>query len=212
MQPILKQFQSYLKGLKSSSLSAKPLSPSSVKNYVSDANFFLTWLANQSQSAKPSQPNQPNPANQTNQTRQANQAHQANQTNQTRQANQAHQANQTNQNPIKPSQITPNKCQAYKNFLQENTPPATANRRLSSLRRFTTFLVTTKQLSTDPTQSLSNLKNTTFSTLLNQFETYLKSQNLTPSTIKNYLSDIKNYLLWARKNIKTTDGDLAPRS
>jgi len=276
MQPILKQFQSYLKGLKSNSSSVKPLSHSSIKNYVSDVNFFLTWLANQAnqtrqpnQARQTNQTNQPNQANQANQTRQTNQVNQANQTRQTNQANQVNQANQTrqtnqtnqpnqarqtnqanqanqpnqtrqtnqanqanqanqtrqtnqanqpnqtrqtNQNSIKPNQITPNKCQAYKNFLQENTPPATANRRLSSLRRLTAFLVATKQLSVDPTHSLNNLQNTTFPTLLNQFETYLKSQNLTPSTIKNYLSDLKNYLLWARKNIKTTDGDLAPRS
>jgi len=126
MQPILKQFQSYLKGLKSSSLSAKPLSPSSVKNYVSDANFFLTWLANQSQSAKPSQPNQPNPANQTNQTRQANQAHQANQTNQTRQANQAHQANpKTPSNQVKLPLINARPIKiSYKKILLQLPPTA----------------------------------------------------------------------------------------
>jgi site-specific recombinase XerD len=82
---------------------------------------------------------------------------------------------------------------------------------LSSLRRFTAFLAAAKLLPTDPGQQLKNLTSTTFDSILDQFQTFLKSENLTPSTIKNYLSDVKNYLIWAQENIKTTDGDLAQR-
>jgi len=162
MQPLLKQFQSFLKNSRPNSTTiTKPLTHSSIKNYVSDINHFLSWLAHS-----------------------------------------------IGQKTIKPDHINSKTCQAYKNFLQQKTPPATANRRLSSLRRFTAFLAITQLAPNDPAQALTNLEITTINSLLNNFQNFLHSQNLTPSTIKNYLSDVKHYLLWAQKNSKSTDGDL----
>lgn len=172
MQPLLKQFKSFLKGSQSSaskstspSSTSKPLSQSSIKNYVSDIKHFLTWLNKF-----------------------------------------------TGQKTIKPIHINSKTCQAYKDFLHQNTPPATANRRLSSLRRFTAFLTITKLAPNDPGQDLTNLSATTLDSLLTEFQTFLISQELAPSTIKNYLSDVRNYLLWTRKNIETTDSNLSSRS
>jgi len=112
MQPLLKQFQSFLKNSRPNSTTiTKPLTHSSIKNYVSDINHFLSWLAHS-----------------------------------------------IGQKTIKPDHINSKTCQAYKNFLQQKTPPATANRRLSSLRRFTAFLAITQLAPNDPAQALTNLE------------------------------------------------------
>ena len=86
---------------------------------------------------------------------------------------------------------------------------ATTNRRLSSLRRFGHFLFVTKQLPADPTTTLTNLKNqpksTTIRQIINQYKNHLKDEALSKSTIKNYLSDLNSYLLWAKENYQLTD-------
>ncbi len=86
---------------------------------------------------------------------------------------------------------------------------ATTNRRLSSLRRFGHFLFVTKQLPADPTTTLTNLKihqkSTTIRQILNQYKNHLKAEQLSKSTIKNYLSDLNSYLLWAKENYQLTD-------
>jgi len=270
MQPLLNQFKTYLEGSKSVSSPNQPLSPSSIKNYVSDINHFFTWLSqklnhsagskplsqpspspisiNQStqsnQSVPPQQPTQPQQSTQPSQPVQAKQPitpastkpslssspsspaaasithssptsqspSQTNPQSNKSSASPNHPTVTTNHPPITilPLHITPQICQDYQEFLAA-APPSTANRRLSSLRRLTAFLAAAKLLPIDPGQQLKNLTSTTFDSILDQFQTFLKSENLSPSTIKNYLSDVKNYLLWTQTNIKTTDGDLAQR-
>ena len=201
MQPLLQQFKTYLQQgyepadvtnvtrfvtLKKKSgpnsirperlrISGSDLNFSSIKNYISDINHFLNFV-----SASIQEPE------------------------------------------VKPAHITPAVIKAYQEFLfhssnpaapasRPDSPtsfcsPATANRRLSSLRCFGRFLVNTKTCETDPTQNLTNPAfNPTLAQIITRYQKFLKLENLSKSTIKNYLSDLKKYLLWARNNIKTTD-------
>ena len=194
MQPLLQQFKTYLHLRARSDLNrnarlqaeqgspagersdlAGKISLSSIKNYISDINHFLNFV-----SASIQEPE------------------------------------------VKPAHITPAVIKAYQEFLfrssnpaapasRPDSPtsfcsPATANRRLSSLRCFGRFLVNTKTCETDPTQNLTNPAfNPTLAQIITRYQKFLKLENLSKSTIKNYLSDLKKYLLWARNNIKTTD-------
>ena len=167
-QPLLQQFKSYLEAPKthlaktanitSQTTANNPLSPSSVKNYVSDINHFLNWLTLALKTKT-----------------------------------------------IQPIHITHENITNYQASLQKTIPPATINRKNTSLRRFGEFLKTTKLLPANPTQTLQNNPlRPSLNQVLNKFIIHLKSEKLTPSTIKNYVSDVKNYLLWTQKNSKST--------
>jgi len=192
MQPLLQKFQAYLlkrsdlkKGLslkdlkgsvfkgsvlKGSWISKRTdpigISPSSIKNYVSDINHFLNFVAH------------------------------------------------SIQEPIvQPIHITPTAIKAYSAAAANQLSPSSLNRHLSSLRYFGKFLVAARLLETDPAQNLTNPAfDPTLAQIITRYEKFLTTESLSKSTIKNYLSDLKKYLLWARKNIKTTDESSTARS
>jgi len=179
MQKLLNQYKSYLSkgsapgaslqnapGVKDvptpgADVLSKPLSPSTIKNYISDTKHFLTYLKD------------------------------------------------TYQEPsVKPSHITSVTIKNYLEDTSKTTPKATLKRRFSSLKRFTSFLLTTKLINEDPLKHLkfNNTKKTTSSSkILDTFKAHLKSEGLSNSTIKNYASDVNHYLLWATKNTNITD-------
>jgi len=192
MQPLLQKFQTYLlkrsdlkkglslKGLKGSVFKGSVLkgswiskrtdpigiSPSSIKNYVSDINHFLNFVAH------------------------------------------------SIQEPIvQPIHITPTAIKAYSAAAANQLSPSSLNRHLSSLRYFGKFLVAARLLETDPAQNLTNPAfDPTLAQIITRYEKFLTTESLSKSTIKNYVSDLKKYLLWARKNIKTTDESSTARS
>ena len=192
MQPLLQKFQTYLlkrsdlkKGLslkdlkgsvfkrsvlKGSWISKRTdpiaISPSSIKNYVSDINHFLNFVAH------------------------------------------------SIQEPIvQPIHITPTAIKAYSAAAANQLSPSSLNRHLSSLRYFGKFLVAARLLETDPAQNLTNPAfDPTLAQIITRYEKFLTTESLSKSTIKNYVSDLKKYLLWARKNIKTTDESSTARS
>ncbi len=181
MQPLLQQFQTYLlkgslKGLKGSIFEGSwiskrtdpigpKISPSSIKNYVSDINHFLTFV-----SASIQEP------------------------------------------IVQPVHITPAVIKAYSAAAATQLSPSSLNRHLSSLRYFGRFLLNTKLCEIDPAQNLTNPAfDPTLAQVITRYQKFLTSGSLSKSTIKNYLSDLKKYLLWARKNIKTTDEALSAR-
>ena len=145
LQPLAEAFKSFLEGQKN-------LSASSIANYLSDVNRFLTWLSQSLQ-----------------------------------------------EKIINAGHITAAVCLAYQQFLQNSYPAATANRHLSSLKRFGEFLAATGRAEADPTDKLSSVPATKVKDIMGLYKNYLENQSLSPSTIKNYLSDIKSYLLWAQK-------------
>ena len=174
MQPLVNKFHHFLTG-------GKKLSPSSIKNYVSDINRFLTWLAQSLQIST-----------------------------------------------VKPSQITKATLQTYRHYLIQTANQTTANRHLASLRRFGLFLSKTGLSTDNPSKNLANVdviaylgshpqssiipENNVFKTILRQYRRYLKKQKLSKSTVKNYLSDLNQYLIWAQTDTKTTDSKLVQRS
>lgn len=184
MQPLLQKFQAYLqKGSVLQGLSLKglgfkkgqtllksagegsDLNVSSIKNYVSDINHFLDFVADSIQEPK-----------------------------------------------VQPVHITPAVIKAYSTAAASQLSPSSLNRHLSSLRYFGRFLFNTKLCEIDPAQNLTNPAfDPTLAQIITRYQKFLTTEALSKSTIKNYLSDLKKYLLWARKNIKTTDEVLIAR-
>lgn len=96
-----------------------------------------------------------------------------------------------------------NEAVSYKTYLEDNrTPTKTINRRLSALRRFATFLMEQNLLSLNFMDGVTNsgikkvAKNTTKDDLASDFNKYLQTQEISHTTIKNYLSDIKHFMTW----------------
>ncbi len=89
----------------------------------------------------------------------------------------------------------------YKSYHIENKiPEGTTNRRLSTLRNFGKFLVKSGHLAENPAQLLNNLlkapvKKSTGS-ILGEFEVHLKEEGVSKATLKNYLSDVRQFLAW----------------
>lgn len=87
--------------------------------------------------------------------------------------------------------------------------PATAERHLASLKRFGKWLAESGQADADPTAILNSLRiDPTMDQLVRDFKNELVRQKLSTSTIKNYVSDVNNYLLWAVQHVKLTDNNL----
>lgn len=114
---------------------------------------------------------------------------------------------------LTPAHITAASVLSYRDYLNNSRQTLSAkNRYLSSLRRFGHFLFTTKLSDTNPASHLvsaqSALSHTSASQILAEFKHDLNKQNLSESTIKNYLSDVKQYFRWvmvSMSNHKITD-------
>ncbi len=110
------------------------------------------------------------------------------------------------------NQLTSAVFQNYANFVsaaQNQIHPATAQRYFSSLRRFGEFLKATGLAASNPAAEIKPTTiNLTIDQVLNDFRNELIRQKLSPSTIKNYVSDVSHYLQWAKEYIKTTGVDL----
>ena len=94
------------------------------------------------------------------------------------------------------------------------TPANTTARRLASIRRFSTFLHVKFSISPsyrarpyrDSNPSRPGPDDTT--KILDQFKTYLEKDQKTPSTVKNYLSDLHHFFLWTANQTPFTDQNL----
>lgn len=163
MQPLTAQFKNYL-----AKQTTPRLSPATLKNYVSDVEQFLAWLASQLQ-----------------------------------------------EDTIQPIQLTATVFQNYGHYLnaaQNRVCPATAERYLSSLKRFGKFLYNSKRTGSNPAENLAaGAIDPSLDQVLKEFKNELTRRNLSPSTIKNYVSDVNHYLLWAKEYIKITDSNLLVR-
>lgn len=88
----------------------------------------------------------------------------------------------------------------YKNFLSLNRVcQKTANRRLSTLRKFCSFCISQGWLNSNPAKKVVNIgkKENPVEKTLTKFKLSLKSEGVSKVTIKNYLSDIRQFLTWA---------------
>lgn len=97
------------------------------------------------------------------------------------------------------SYITKEVTSRYKNFLSVNRiPPKTINRRLSTLRKFCSFCIAQGYLQENPAKHITNVgkKKDPVEEILKKFNKALEEEGTTNVTIKNYLSDIKQFLIW----------------
>ena len=95
----------------------------------------------------------------------------------------------------------------YRDYLTKNDiSPKTINRRLSSLRHLSHFLILSQISDSDFMEGISNVsisiskKNFLLHPLLPQFQKELEDQKVSKNTIKNYLSDIRHFLNWIETN------------
>lgn len=99
--------------------------------------------------------------------------------------------------------LTPQLIAIYKGYHLENKiPEKTVNRRLSTLRNFSRFLLSEGLISQDPTSTISNLKQEPDSreriiALIEEFKANLEEEKMSKVTIKNYLSDVRHFLNWS---------------
>ena len=112
---------------------------------------------------------------------------------------------------IQPLQLTARVFSDYAAWLndpQNQIYPASAERYLSSLNRFGSFLAAAKLADSNPAADLkTNRIDPTLEQVLAEFKNELAHQKLSPSTIKNYVSDVKSYLFWASKKVKITESN-----
>ena len=85
--------------------------------------------------------------------------------------------------------------------LENRVPEATTNRRLSTLRNISKFLVAQGIIEANPMTVVSNLKQAiswkkNIETIVVKFEKYLENEGISKVSRKNYLSDIRQFLNW----------------
>src|SRR3989344_3903357 len=93
--------------------------------------------------------------------------------------------------------LSPETLDHYHSHLSTSQSVATANRRLSSLRKLYQYALSSQLISTNPSFHLQNFSPPATShaiQLLRHFQYQLKSEGATSSTIKNYSSDIRSFL------------------
>jgi site-specific recombinase XerD len=105
--------------------------------------------------------------------------------------------------------ITPEIISAYQKTQTENTPASTINRRLSSVRLLFAWATETGLITVNPTLTIRNADipisptSQTIEGLLGAFERSLKQDGASESTIKNYVSDVQQFLNWTIQQPQT---------
>jgi site-specific recombinase XerD len=100
----------------------------------------------------------------------------------------------------------------YKEFLVlNNVANKTINRRLSTLRHLSRFFIQSQVLDFDFMEDLGNvglqtLKSKKVYPIFAEFEKHLHQEKVSPNTIKNYLSDIKQFISWLEQEQQFTTG------
>ena len=102
--------------------------------------------------------------------------------------------------------ISKNLILEYSNYLSENNIPVkTINRRFSTLRHFAKFLESQNMVDENFMEGVENISlnpKVEFNALpiLSEYKTYLEAKKASPSTIKNYTSDVRQFLNWIESN------------
>jgi len=103
--------------------------------------------------------------------------------------------------------ITNKTAHEYKLYLVDNNISInTINRRFSTLRHLAKFLTEIQILDFDFTQNVENissLKKTDINPLVINFQKHLEAERVSKNTVKNYVSDVKQFLTWLEANNET---------
>jgi site-specific recombinase XerD len=88
--------------------------------------------------------------------------------------------------------------------LEKGIPQSTTNRRLSTLRNFGKFLTEDKYIEKNPTEIINNVKATLswekqVEVYMKDFSSHLEKEGVSQLTAKNYISDIRQFLIWSQK-------------
>jgi len=97
----------------------------------------------------------------------------------------------------------------YKSFLSSNNVALkTINRRLSTLRHFSKYLVLNDLMHFDFMDNISNIQNEDSSSfhehVVINFSKFLESQKVSHNTSKNYIADVNQFLSWINNQKSTT--------
>lgn len=90
----------------------------------------------------------------------------------------------------------------YVEYLTENKIPSkTINRRLSTLRHLSRFLYSQGDVDANFMDGIENIntnsgKKTSAIPLVENYRSYLEAEKVSKSTIKNYTSDVRQFLSW----------------
>lgn len=104
--------------------------------------------------------------------------------------------------------ITKKTAEEYRSFLSQNRVPiSTINRRLSTLRHLGKFLLASQVLDYNFTEGIQNfsLQKHNENKLVDEFKHHLVKERVSNNTIKNYLSDIKQFLAWIENQPTSTN-------
>lgn len=94
----------------------------------------------------------------------------------------------------------------YRNYMLENKIPAkTINRRLSTLRHLAKLLVTEQLADLNFMDGIENVgdgtsRHVSFGNVVEDYTAYLEAEKVSRSTVKNYTSDVKQFLSWLENN------------
>ncbi|HRS22716.1 MAG TPA: hypothetical protein P5562_01000 [Candidatus Woesebacteria bacterium] len=83
---------------------------------------------------------------------------------------------------------------SLENYLNSIQKDPNYNRYLSSLNKYFQFCLDQHLINQNPLKSLKRKPKINIDTLLSQYEVYLVKKHKTPTTIKNYLNDIKQFI------------------
>lgn len=105
----------------------------------------------------------------------------------------------------------------YKNYLVENkTKDKTVNRRLSTLRNFSTFLYSAQLVDKDYMHGIQNVGIGILSSvqektqdIVDKFrESLVGNGKVSANTVKNYVADVRSFLTWVESSDLKKKGDL----
>lgn len=95
----------------------------------------------------------------------------------------------------------------YKEYLSENKIPLkTINRRLSTMRHLAEFLVKENLCDFNFMTGIENKRNQSINKeislkpIVDDFKAFLEAEKVSSSTLKNYMSDINQFMDWLAKN------------
>lgn len=94
----------------------------------------------------------------------------------------------------------------YVSYMEVNGfPGKTINRRLSTLRHLSRFLVSSQVIDSDFMAEIENISfnlmaKSGLDPVVREFRAHLETQKISPNTVKNYVSDVRQFLLWLEQN------------
>ncbi len=113
---------------------------------------------------------------------------------------------------LKPQLITNDVISSYIQHLKSSSASSSSSieRRVSSLRKFVTFLNKTANASITIFDNADGAKAIPDAWRIAEFATLLRSSSASDATLKNYLGDVKQFISWFARNVSHTAAEDVP--